>query len=204
LVLDGQLTFQREHGRFLQFCEKAQRAEVLASPCVLIIDEINRSNLSRVFGELMYLLEYRDKAIPLAGGDKPFSIPANVFVIGTMNTADRSIALVDHALRRRFSFIHLGPDYDVLRSQLEKNGLAADGLLDALKAVNIAIEDRNYEIGISFFLKDGARLVSTLRDIWEGEIEPYLEEYFYDQPGKLDPLRWTSLTGGPLASWATE
>jgi 5-methylcytosine-specific restriction protein B len=121
-----------------------------------------------------------------------------------MNTADRSIALVDHALRRRFSFIHLSPDYDVLRDQLKKYGLTSDGLVNALRAVNAAIEDRNYEVGISFFLKDGANLRSKLRDIWEGEIEPYLEEYFYDQPGKLEPLRWKKLASGPLASWATE
>ena len=139
--------------------------------------------------------------IPLAGEETLFGIPPNVFIIGTMNTADRSIALVDHALRRRFSFIHLAPDYDVLRSHLEKNGLVADDLLKALQAVNAAIDDRNYEIGISFFLKDGAALRSTLKDVWEGEIEPYLEEYFYDQPGKLEPLRWKSLCTGMLASW---
>ena len=172
---------------------------------MLIIDEINRGNLSRVFGELMYLLEYRDKTIPLAGEEAPFGIPANVHIIGTMNTADRSIAVVDHALRRRFSFFHLAPDYEVLRSHLEKDGLVADGLLKALQAVNAAIDDRNYEVGISFFLKDGAALGSALKDIWEGEIEPYLEEYFYDQPGKLEPLRWKSLAASMLASWnATE
>ena len=86
-------------------------------------------------------------------------------------------------------------------AHLENNGLAADGLIKALQAVNAAIDDRNYEIGISFFLKDGAALRSTLRDVWEGEIEPYLEEYFYDQPGKLGPLRWKSLSSGMLASW---
>lgn len=205
VVLDGQLIFHRAHGRFLQFCDKARQIrDSSQSPCVLIIDEINRGNLSRVFGELMYLLEYRDKAISLAGEDRPFSIPTNVYIIGTMNTADRSIALVDHALRRRFSFIHLGPDYEVLRRQLESYKLASDGLVNALRAVNSAIEDRNYEVGISFFLKDGAGLRSTLRDIWEGEIEPYLEEYFYDQPGKLEPLRWKKLASGPLAFWATE
>ena len=85
---------------------------------MLIIDEINRGNLSRIFGELMYLLEYRDKTIPLAGEESLFGIPLNVYIIGTMNTADRSIAIVDHALRRRFSFIHLAPDYDVLHSHL--------------------------------------------------------------------------------------
>jgi 5-methylcytosine-specific restriction protein B len=203
VVQDGQLMFERMPGRFLQFCKKARTAQD-DSPCVLIIDEINRANLSRVFGELMYLLEYRDKMIPLAGEDSLFGIPPNVYIIGTMNTADRSIALVDHALRRRFSFIHLAPDYDVLRSHLEKKGLVADGLIKALQAVNAAISDRNYEIGISFFLKDGVALSSTLRDVWEGEIEPYLEEYFYDQPGKLEPLRWRTLSGSVLASWTTQ
>jgi 5-methylcytosine-specific restriction protein B len=194
------MTFERMPGRFLQFCGAARKA-LDSSPCVLIIDEINRANLSRVFGELMYLLEYRDKAIPLAGDQSPFGIPPNVYIIGSTNTADRSIALVDHALRRRFSFIHIAPDYDVLRKQLEKHGLVADTLVKALQTVNAAIDDRNYEIGISFFLKDGAALHSTLRDVWEGEIEPYLEEYFYDQPGKLQPLRWKSLSSGVLASW---
>ena len=197
----GRISFERVPGRFLRFC-KAARDVPDKSPCVLIIDEINRGNLSRIFGELMYLLEYRDQTIPLAGEEVRFGIPPNVYLIGAMNTADRSIALVDHALRRRFSFIHLAPDYDVLRSQLEKHNLIADGLLAALRAANAAIDDRNYEIGISFFLKDGAALRSTLRDIWEGEIEPYLEEYFYDQPGKLEPLRWQALSKNMLASWS--
>ncbi|MFO8057204.1 MAG: AAA family ATPase, partial [bacterium] len=88
---DGGLEYPMENGRFLQFCENATERE---DTCVLIIDEINRANLARVFGELMYLLEYRDKKIPLASGDM-FSIPRNVRILGTMNTADRSIALVD-------------------------------------------------------------------------------------------------------------
>jgi MoxR-like ATPase len=206
VVEEGRMTFERMPGRFLQFCTVAsERLKASATEnganCVLIIDEINRANLSRVFGELMYLLEYRDKAIPLAGENKPFSIPENVYIIGTMNTADRSIALVDHALRRRFSFIHVAPDYDVLRIQLEKHNLNADSLIKALRAVNTAIDDPNYEVGISFFLKDGAALASTLKDVWEGEIEPYLEEYFYDQPPKLEPLRWKKLSTGDLAPW---
>jgi 5-methylcytosine-specific restriction enzyme B len=152
----------------------------------------------------MYLLEYRDKAIPLAGEDRPFRIPQNVFLIGTMNTADRSIALVDHALRRRFSFIHLGPDYEVLRSQLERSELPADPLVEVLQAINAAIDDRNYEVGISFFLKDGENLRQTLHDVWEGEIEPYLEEFFYDQPGKVEPFRWKMLAAGKLVEWAMD
>jgi 5-methylcytosine-specific restriction enzyme B len=152
----------------------------------------------------MYLLEYRDKAIPLAGENRPFRIPINVHLIGTMNTADRSIALVDHALRRRLSFIYLGPDYAVLRSQLERAGLPAGSLVATLQTMNASIEDRNYQVGISFFLKDGENLRQTLQDIWEGEIEPYLEEFFYDQPGKVDPFRWKTLVAGPLADWNLE
>lgn len=200
---EGQLTFEPVRGRFMQFCDRAAKMDS-GSPCVLIIDEINRGNLSRIFGELMYLLEYRDKAIPLAGETRPFHIPTNVYLIGTMNTADRSIALVDHALRRRFSFIFLGPDYDVLRGQLERLGLPAEPLVITLQSMNALIGDRNYEIGISFFLKDGDALRWTLRDIWEGEIEPYLEEFFYDQPSKVDPFRWSTLVTSQLAGWNME
>lgn len=109
-LIEGRLTYELESGRFVLFCEKARGRDGRA-PCVLVIDEINRANLSKVFGELMYLLEYRDKTIPLAAGGERFQIPENVYIIGTMNTADRSIALVDHALRRRFQFIRLRPEY---------------------------------------------------------------------------------------------
>lgn len=169
---------------------------------MLIIDELNRANLSRVFGELMYLLEYRDKKIPLSIGGEEFQIPKNVFVIGTMNTADRSIALVDHALRRRFSFIYLGPVYDVLEQRLTQDGLPTGGLISVLRAINREIDDRNFEIGISFFMKDGKALRSALEDIWTGEIEPYLEEYFYDEPQKVDAFRWAALLATELRDWA--
>ncbi len=104
---DGHLSYRLVPGRFLEFCRRAEQCQ---GTCVLIIDEINRANLSRVFGELMYLLEYRDRCIPLAGG-RTLRIGKNVCIIGTMNTADRSIALVDHALRRRFAFISLSPNF---------------------------------------------------------------------------------------------
>ena len=149
----------------------------------------------------MYLLEYREKEIPLAGGGNPFRIPENVYLIGTMNTADRSIALVDHALRRRFSFIRLKPEYDILRSSLEKYNLPAESLITVLKQVNHAIDDPNYEVGISFFMKNQAELKRLLPSIWRSEIEPYLEEYFYDQPSKVESFRWQSLTKDLLKNW---
>jgi Cdc6-like AAA superfamily ATPase len=195
----GALSYEVKGGRFLEFCTKA--SDRGGAPCVLIIDEINRANLSRVFGELMYLLEYRDKTIPLTYGGE-FTIPENVYLIGTMNTADRSIALVDHAFRRRFSFIYLAPDYGVLQRYLEEYELPADSLISVLKLINTAIDDPHYEVGISFFLKDGARLKETLQDVWHGEIEPYLEEYFYDRPEKAEPFRWEHLIEKDLADWA--
>jgi len=188
--------YELVNGRFKDFCLKASSDQTQGDPCVLIIDEINRANLARVFGELMYLLEYRDKEIKLASGGRPFHIPSNVYIIGTMNTADRSIALVDHALRRRFSFIRLKPDYSVLEKNLKDNGYSVDEankLIEVLKEINQAIDDQNYEVGISFFMKDGNQLKAHLPDIWMSEIEPYLEEFFFDQPKKVDSFRWESL-----------
>jgi 5-methylcytosine-specific restriction protein B len=187
---EGVLTYPLVPGRFLEFCKKAESRE---GRCVLIIDEINRANLAQVFGELMYLLEYREKKIRLAGSSELFGIPENVRIIGTMNTADRSIALVDHALRRRFAFIELRPNYDVLRRYHEKKktGFQLDELIEMLKRLNNAIANKHYEIGISFFLTE--QLAEELEDIWQMEIEPYLEEYFYDQLDKVDEFRWDKI-----------
>jgi len=151
----GTFKFKLQKGVFLRFCDEARK---ILAPCVMIIDEINRANLSRVFGELMYLLEYRDDKIPLATGSDLFYIPHNVYIIGTMNTADRSIALVDHALRRRFCFVRLKPEYEILEKHLKKYNLPAESLVSVLKEINSVIDDPNYEIGISFFMKDKVHL----------------------------------------------
>ncbi len=189
----GGLTYPLVSGRFLDFCKKAERRQ---GTCVLIIDEINRANLARVFGELMYLLEYRKQKIALAGGTT-FQIPENVRLIGTMNTADRSIALVDHALRRRFAFIPLSPQYGVIEKFHGKTGFAPAGLIHVLKSLNSIINDKHYHVGISFFLRPD--LKNELGDIWELEIEPYLEEFFFDQPDKLEPFRWEKVKPKVLA-----
>ncbi len=186
----GQLDYPVVPGRFLEFCKKAESCE---DTCVLIIDEINRANLSSVFGELMYLLEYRDEKIPLAGSNELFGIPKNVRIIGTMNTADRSIALVDHALRRRFALIELRPNYEILRRYHEREAtdFPVDGLIATLQRVNQVIDDPDYELGISFFLLPD--LADQIEDVWRMEIEPYLEEYFFDQRDKLESFRWEAI-----------
>ena len=189
---NGQLTYSIVPGRFLEFCEKA---EVCEDTCVLIIDEINRANLSQVFGELMYLLDDREdteRFITLASG-KLFKIPTNVRIIGTMNTADRSIALVDNALRRRFAFIPIYPNYEVLRQfhQREKTDFPVDKLTSILENVNRAINNKHYELGISFFLTK--TLAEDIQDIWQMEIEPYLEEYFFDNQAKMDEFIWDKI-----------
>ena len=187
LHANGGLEYRLESGRFLEFCREAAARR---DTCVLIIDEINRANLARVFGELMYLLEYRDKEVALAAGGLRFKIPCNVRIIGTMNTADRSIALVDHALRRRFAFLELRPNYDVLCKYLASHvqGFPAEKLMETLIQLNAAIGDRHYEVGISYFLT--TELKTKIKDIWRMEIQPYLEEYFFDQPDTAADFTW--------------
>lgn len=183
----GNLRFAMKPGRFLEFCEKARAR---SGPSVLIIDEINRANLSRVFGELMYLLEYREKEIILAGGIR-FSIPEKVRILATMNTADRSIALVDFALRRRFAFLELKPEYRILREFHQARQYDADPLIRILESLNAKIGDRNFHLGISFFMSGDMR--TGLERVWKAEIEPYLEEYFFGQPNSVSEFRWDKI-----------
>lgn len=184
---DGAIRYEWTDGVFLRFCRQAQARQ---GRCVLIIDEINRANLARVLGELLYLLEYRDQSITLSGG-QPFTIPDNVRLLGTMNTADRSIALVDHALRRRFAFIALWPDYDLLRRYHAQTGYDSRSLITVLQRLNSQINDPHYAVGPAFFLR--ADLPDQIEDIWRMEIEPYLEEYFFNQPERVDAFRWEKI-----------
>jgi 5-methylcytosine-specific restriction protein B len=190
---NGIIHYEMVPGRLMQFCEQAQERN---GRCILIIDEINRANLAAVFGELMYLLEYRRREIPLAGGGH-FSLPSNVRLLGTMNTADRSIALVDHALRRRFAFIHLNPNYDVLRHYHQTTGFDPAPLITLLQRLNAQIGDPHYHIGPAFFLHP--QIGRHLEAVWRLEIEPYLEEYFFGQQDKIADFRWgkigSQLTG---------
>jgi 5-methylcytosine-specific restriction protein B len=175
-------------GRFKLFC---QRARTIEEPCVFIIDEMNRGNIARIFGELMYLLEYRNDGVPLPYSGDRFTIPANVYIIGTMNTADRSIALVDFALRRRFHFVHMAADRELLKRWLAANPVEGVPWLLELytRLCNEAIDDRDFRIGPSHFMKKGLT-VQILKRTWQRSIEPYLEEYHFDQPARVDDWRW--------------
>ena len=164
---------------------------------VLIIDEINRANISRVFGELMFLLEYRDETIRLMLDPRPFSLPDSLVMIGTMNTADRSIRSLDVAMRRRFKFYELLPDVKVLRRIYEKTSrrnLLGEGLFAGFESLNQRLEadiDRHHTIGHSFFVADVMN-GSVLQSVWDHELLPLIEDYFFDQPEKVSEYSFDS------------
>lgn len=180
---NGQLVFELAKGPLSRISEDARRDPDITH--VLMIDEINRANLSKVFGELYYLLEYRDEPIDLLyagsgvdGGDT-FSLPPNVVIIGTMNTADRSIALLDSAMRRRFSFFELHPDVPPVADILERWTAAHPQSVDvpALFAeLNSRIRDREDRIGPSYLLRREVLSRSALQAIWTENLMPLLEE----------------------------
>jgi hypothetical protein len=179
-----ELSYPVKKGLFRHLCDEAR-----GHPnryYVLILDEINRGELPRILGELLYLLEYRDQTVTLPYSGEPFAIPPNLYLIGTMNTADRSIALVDHALRRRFHFVALKPDPEIVRAYFESNGQPAmTWTADLLERVNRKLEQDGVEwhrhIGHSHFMCRDLDEV-RLRLIWAHSVLPTLEEYFYRQP----------------------
>ena len=183
-LVNGQPGFELKDGPLLQAAERARKDEERNVKHFLIIDEINRGNLAKVFGELYFLLEYRDEAITLQyqrDGEKKFSLPSNLYIIGTMNTADRSIALVDLALRRRFYFVEFHPDDEpvkgVLRRWLEGNNMT--GMMwvaDVVERANELLkDDRHAAIGPSYFMKDGLD-DEMVKRIWKHSVLPYIEE----------------------------
>ena len=180
----GTLTFTLRAGPFRDFAEVA--ADNPTTAYILIIDEINRANLAKVFGELYFLLEYRDESISLQySPDKEFTLPQNLFIIGTMNTADRSIARIDTAMRRRFAFVELNPRIPpvqgLLSRWLDKRGLspAAALLLDEL---NRRIADSDAAIGPSYLMDERIyQREDGLDRVWQYSIMPLLEDLFYGQ-----------------------
>ncbi|MEM6927435.1 MAG: AAA family ATPase, partial [Myxococcota bacterium] len=185
----GQLSFAPRPGLFLDICERARRQP--AHRFVLIIDEFNRGDAPRIFGELLTLLELdkRDKApVDLPVSKTSFTIPRNVRILATMNTADRSIAHIDAALRRRFGFIEFLPDPSVLAA-LHVEGLPLDALLEVLneRLLNtLGDAARNLQVGHAYLMN--ARNLRTFRAAFAYDLLPLLQEYCADDPRLLRSL----------------
>ena len=200
-----ELVFKLEKGSFLRLCEEASKKENEDKRFVMVIDEINRGNLSRVFGELLSLIE-KDKrgdgfSVELLGGDV-FSVPENVYILGTMNLADRSLAGMDYAMRRRFAFVTLEPQFEKdeflewLKGKKVPEWMITR-INERMKQLNEEIADdrslgRNFAVGHSYFC-DIPRGVGNwqdrdwdrwYREIVKTEIEPLLDEYWFDDPEK--------------------
>jgi 5-methylcytosine-specific restriction enzyme B len=192
---DGQPGFKLVDGALRKFAKIAE-----ANPDIthyLIIDEINRGNVAKVFGELYFLLEYRKEQAELQYSGDPFHIPANLRIIGTMNTADRSIALLDAALRRRFHFVLLSPHHapikGLLKRWLDKNALDMVWVADLVDRVNNDL-DAHMAIGPSHFLRKGLSQ-EDVELVWRHSILPYLEENFFGQPDRVEEYKLERLTG---------
>jgi MoxR-like ATPase len=197
----GHLEYHVRPGAFMRFCEQAEKDP--ANPHVMIIDEINRGNISRIFGELLLLLEYRGRfkaALAYSAEDAPkFTIPANVYLIGTMNTSDRSLAQIDFALRRRFYFYRLQPvaggRAPVLERWLDEQPFDADmkaKLLRAFLALNQRVEDElgeHFQVGHSYLMTPEVATDEGLRRVWHRAITPLLEEYFYNRRERSELLQ---------------
>ena len=213
---DGQIKYAIENGIFKKMCIKAN-----ADPennYVLVIDEINRGNISKIFGELITLIE-KDKRIKPNGANdiddsdlnidensksknsiivklpysqKDFGVPSNLYIIGTMNTSDRSIASIDIALRRRFKFIEMMPRPEKLVNENNQSQMVEDiNLQSLLKTINERISyllDRDHQIGHSYFMNWKNYDMATLKDVWFDEIMPLLNEYFYSDWDKLQAI----------------
>lgn len=190
---NGGVEYFVKNGVFVDFCDTARGKK---EPYIFIIDEINRGNISKIFGELITLIEDTkregrddEQSAELPHGGR-FSVPENVYILGTMNTADRSIALLDTALRRRFDFIEMMPSQTLL------DGVIVDGIniQKLLNCINERIEflfDREHTIGHAFFtplLEEKNRTESELKRIFSNKVIPLLQEYFYDDYEKIQQV----------------
>ena len=209
---DGGIRYELTPGPLARMAERASEAPDRQH--VMIIDEINRGNLPRVLGELLFLLEYRDESVQtLYRPDEPFSLPENLWFLGTMNTADRSIALVDAALRRRFHFVPFFPDSGPMSGLLDRwleredepawVGHLVDAVNRELKEV---LEGSHLLLGPSHFMKEYGSEADEqhqrLRRIWVYNIEPFIEDQFFGDPDQIERFRFDAVMArfGP-PSW---
>ncbi len=198
-VEDG---FELKYGIFYRFCQKA--ANQPDKEFFFIIDEINRGNMSKIFGELLMLIEkdYRGTKATLAYNGLSFSVPKNLYIIGMMNTADRSLAMIDYALRRRFSFFEVEPGFDsegFIQYQNDLNNETLNELVSKVKDLNREISldkslGKGFCIGHSYFCGRDVCTEEWLHSIVDYDILPMLSEYWFDDVGKLQ--RWENILQG--------
>ncbi|TWE13283.1 5-methylcytosine-specific restriction protein B [Rudaeicoccus suwonensis] len=206
LDADGQMVYELRRGPLAMLAEAAEADPT--TPHIMLIDEINRANLPRVFGELLYLLEYRSQSVMTSyRPDEGFELPPNLYFIGTMNTADRSIALVDAALRRRFHFVpfmpHEGPMEGLLRRWLitHEGPVWVAGVVDLVNdELRRALRGPHLQIGHSHFMVEGLD-DAALQRIWTYSIYPFIEDQFYGREDVLRTFTWHSVVErhGPRA-----
>ena len=207
IKIENDIKYDIVDGIFKKFCDNARKAIIEThdnkenkEPYVFIIDEINRGNISKIFGELITLIETTKRAgkkecisTKLPYSKEEFTVPDNVYIIGTMNTADRSIALMDTALRRRFYFEEMLPNYDLLKDIFVEDEGVKVNIGAMLKVINERIEylyDREHTIGHAVFLEKGKdnRIdidINKLENIFKKSIIPLLQEYFYEDYEKI-------------------
>ncbi len=186
VTASGVLRYDVRPGLFRQICSQAAES---SRPFVVILDEMNRADLGSVLGELMLLLEYRGAryTLPLPYSQDLFHVPENLIVFGTMNTADRSLALVDFALRRRFHAIRMPPRREVLRRFLDSREETDDLPLRFFDLVQEHVADADFAPGHSYWMVNDLSAANLYR-VWTYELRPYLAEYWFEHHSRLDEL----------------
>lgn len=196
-IVNNQIVYEPQNGIFKQFCEEAKNNPT--QRYVMFIDEINRGNISKIFGELITLIEKGKRAgekeevkVTLPYSKTTFSVPNNIYIVGTMNTADKSIALIDSALRRRFFFIELVPNFELFDNcnQILKKCILA------VKVINeriIQTIDKDHRIGNSYFIEllhinDEEKLIKRMKNIWLYQILPLLQDYYFMNPEDISDI----------------
>lgn len=190
LATKSQMVFSKSFVK--EFCKRA--ASDKSNKYVFVIDEINRGNISKIFGELITLIEDSKRAgedeamsVTLPYSQEEFSVPENVYILGTMNTADRSIALMDTALRRRFEFIEMMPKEELL-TDIVIDGIEVKKMLETMNRRIEALYDREHTLGHAFFMplkNEKKATINQLASIFTNKIIPLLQEYFYEDYEKI-------------------
>lgn len=194
------MTYPVKPGVFREFCERAGKSP---GKHVLVIDEINRGNLPRIFGELLFGLERRGSPVRLSQSREQLAVPPNLVVLGTMNTADQSIALIDMALRRRFHFHRLEPDPEGLDRWLQREVPRMKAVASLLRALNDELRkhgvSRDRWVGHSHFMRPGLD-EDTLQLIWRGSITPLVEELFHGRDELIDAFDYGTFAAPRLGA----